>query len=510
MVRPSTFRGQFCRQWAFASLFLFLPNSLIGADLDVASLDSYVEQGMLRWSLTGLALAIVKGDQIVVAKGYGERRYNHDEPIDEHTIFAVASCAKPITATALAILVDEGKIKWDKPIRTYIEDFELKDPVASEHVSVRDFLCHRSGLGGGMFYYTTQSRREIVAQIPLLEPANLFRSQYRYSNINYLAAAQVIPAVTGKSWDEFVDARLFKPLEMTRSTTSYREMQASENVAYPHLKVDDNVHIIEHTNTDNNAPAGGVWSSAWDMAQFLRLHINDGARTGNRILAQTTVQEMRKPLALDPWPDPVMPPSHLNAYGLGWALSTYQGRLVVWHNGLMHGMVSFVGYVPEEDLGIVVLTNHQRNLFNYPLFYHVINQYLGIPDTNLDKANRELLANHVAHMARNLEKKEASRNLGTQPSLPLKEYAGTYEREHGLRAEVTQSEAGHLVLQYENAIADMEHWHRDEFRAKLREPRLKYEGIWFVKFDVEDGSPKSMGVSSEHDITASFRRLPRD
>ena len=178
------------------------------------------------------------------------------------------------------------------------------------------------------------------------------------------------------------------------------------------------------------------------------------------------------------------------------------------HAGLVHGMVSIVGYIPEEDLGIVVLSNHQRNLFNYSLFYHIINQHLGIPDTDLEATNRQLLAKHVDKMADNLKKKEASRKHGTQPSLPLKEYLGTYEREYGLQANVTQSEDGTLILQHGNFVADMEHWQDDEFRATLRQPRLKSEGIRFVKFEVDDGSPNVMRVSSEHDISASFRRLP--
>lgn len=509
MIKQNACRISLLIPWTLACSFFVSPNLLFGAGID-ESLETYIEDGMSTWSLTGLALAVVKGDDVVVAKGFGNRRYGHAEPIDEHTIFAVASCSKPITATSLAILVDKGKINWDKPIRTYIQDFKLKDPVASKHVSVKDFLCHRSGLGGGMFYYSTLNRREVVAKIPSLEPVNLFRSQFRYSNINYVAASEVVPAVTGKSWDEFVKVRLFKPLDMNRTLTSYRAMQASENVAHPHLKVDDRVHIIKQTNSDYDAPAGGVWSSAWDMAQLLRLHINDGVRAGNRILNEATVNEMRKPLVLDHWPDPVMPPSHLNAYGLGWLLSSYQGKLVVWHAGLVHGMISIVGYVPEEDLGVVVLSNQQRNLFNYALFYHIINQHLGIPDTNLDETNRELLAKHVSKMADSLTKKEASRKRGTQPTLPLKTYLGTYEREYGIQAKVTQSDDGTLILQHGNFIADMEHWQNDEFRATLRQPRLKSEGIWFVNFEVEDRAPIVMGISSEHDISASFRRLPSE
>ena len=489
-----------------ACLVLVSPNLLLGADIDLESLQTYVEGGMSRWSLTGLALAVVKGDDVVIARGFGNRRYGHAEPIDEHTIFAIASCSKPITATSLAILADEGKINWDVPIRTYIQDFKLKDPVASKHVSVKDFLCHRSGLGGGMFYYSTLNRSDVVAKIPQLEPVNLFRSQFRYSNINYVAVSEVVPAVTGKSWDEFVKGRLFKPLGMNRTLTSYRAMQDSENVAHPHLKVDDRVHIIKQTNSDYDAPAGGVWSSVWDMAQFLRLHINGGVTDGSRILNEATVNEMRKPLVLDHWPDPVLPSSHLNAYGLGWLLSSYQGKLVVWHAGLVHGMISIVGYIPEENLGIAVFSNQQRNLFNYALFYHIINQHLGIPDTDLDEMNRDLLAKHVAKMADSMKKKEASRKPDTQPTLRLKEYLGTYEREYGIQAKVRQSEDGTLMLQHGNFIADLEHWQNDEFRATLRQPRLKFEGIWFVKFEVEDGIPNVMGISSEHDISASFRR----
>ena len=297
---------------------------------------------------------------------------------------------------------------------------------------------------------------------------------------------------------------------MKRTLTSYQAMQMSENVAQPHLRIDNKVHTISPSNSDYDAPAGGVWSSASDMAQFIRLHMNEGVIGGKRILKETTVKEMRKPLVLDHWPDPVLPPSHLNAYGSGWILNTYHGRLVVWHNGLVRGMLSMVGYLPEEDLGIVIMSNHQRNLFNVALFYHIINQHLGIPDSNLDAANRELLAEHVAKMVANLKRKELSRRNGTTPTLPLKSYLGTYEREYELKATITQNDDGSLVLQHGSFTADMEHWQDDEFRATLRQPRLKAEETWFVKFNVIDDAPVSMYVSSEHDITASFRRLPEE
>ena len=270
------------RSVAVALLLLVLvpPSRARAEDAPLQGIDDSIAGAMKVWEVPGLAVAVVKDDALVLVKGYGVRRLGESAEVDKDTLFAVGSTSKAFTAACLAMLVDEGKIQWDDPVIKHLPSFQLYDAYATHEITIRDLLCHRSGLDRheAVWYGSPASRDEVLRRLRHVKPDWSFRSKYGYQNIMFLAAGQVIPAVTGNSWDDFVKERVFKPLGMTNSNTSVNALPKGGDVASPHHKVKDKVQPIPWRNIDNIGPAGSINSSAADMAQWVRLQLNEGAR----------------------------------------------------------------------------------------------------------------------------------------------------------------------------------------------------------------------------------------
>jgi CubicO group peptidase (beta-lactamase class C family) len=266
------------------ALFFIHPSPSLAQNKNLKEIDEYATKAGQDWRVPGFAMAIVKDDSVIFAKGFGVRELGKSTPVDAHTLFAIASNSKAFTSAALAILVDEGKIKWDDPVTKYLPWFQLHDPYVTREMMVRDLLCHRSGLatfGGDLIWYnTTYDRNEVVRRIRYLKPASSFRSRYGYQNIMLIAAGLVIEAVTGKSWDDFIKERFFTPLGMTTSNTSITAFKSTDNVATPHNEVDGKVNVIHYVNVDNIGAAGSINPCVAEMAQWLRLQLGRGTYKG--------------------------------------------------------------------------------------------------------------------------------------------------------------------------------------------------------------------------------------
>ena len=435
--------------------------------------DDYVNKALKDWELPGLAIAIVKNDKIVYAKGFGVRKLGDPAPVDEKTLFAIGSSSKAFTAAGIAMLVDEGKIKLDDPVTKYLPGFQLFDPYVTREITVRDLLCHRSGLERGDFiwYGTSYDRDEIWNRIRYVKPSWSFRSKFGYQNIMYLAAGQVLARVSGKSWDDFVRDRIFKPLEMTSTNTTIRAFAGQNNVATPHAKVEDKVRTIPWRNIDNIAPAGSINSNVTDMAQWVRLQLAEGSYKGARLISSAEMTEMHEPQTIipkDPQLSMFMPDSHFRSYGLGWMLQDYKGRKVVQHGGAIDGMIAMVGMIPEEKLGVVILSNLQGQLLPTALMFRIFDTYLGGPQKDWAGEMLKGLKGLEDQGKAALKKMEESRVKGTQPSLALEKYAGTYKDDALGDAKVTL-ENGKLVVRTPAFVGDLEHWHYDTFRATFRD-----------------------------------------
>ena len=363
-----------------AVAFVFPPCA--GAE-PLAGLDAYIEKTMKDWQLPGLAIAVVQGDRIIYMKGYGTREIGKDLPVDENTVFAIGSTSKAFTATALGLLVQDGKISWDDRVTDHLPGFQMADPWVTHEIRVRDLLCNRSGLSGvseHLWYATDLSRDEIVYKLRYVPLEAGFRYQYAYRNTMFAAAGQIIPAVTGKSWEAFIKERIFEPLGMTRSSTSVKDLQGMANVATPHMELDGGIVPIKYRNIDNIAPAGGINSSIKDMAQWLRLQINEGAYEGKSIVAPAVIKEthtQHTPIPDGPGMKVLFPTSRRMDYCLSWLAFDHDGRLMIWHNGAIDGMHAVIGLIPEKKIGAVILSNSMDQNLHEALYLWVIDSLLG-------------------------------------------------------------------------------------------------------------------------------------
>lgn len=429
----------------------------------LAGLEEYVERGRQAWGIPGVAIAVVKDDSIVFVRGFGVRRLGESAPVDERTMFAIGSSSKTFTSAALALLVDEGKLTWDSRVAAVLPGFELADQVATAQTTIRDLLSHRTGLPGEnlIFWGTSLNRDQVLARLRYLPLASSPRSRYEYQNLMFLAAGQIIPAATGQTWDDFVTSRLFTPLGMTRSTTRVADLERFDDIASPHAPEGGTMRPIPWLNLDNAGPAGSIVSDVLDMAQWVRLQLGNGRYRGRRLISERELAAMHSPQMLIPNEPPyswLMPDAHLRAYGLGWMLHDYHDRLVVEHAGQTDGMHATVAMMPEEALGVVVLTNSV--LFGFPaaIMHRVFDAYLGRPARDWTAELKRALAPMNKYDARPLPRRLSA----TKPSLPLEKYVGTYR--HRLYGDATVTlRDGRIDLNLLGQATPLEHWHFDTF-----------------------------------------------
>ena len=411
--------------------------SLWAQDAPPADLDSYVANSMKTFDVPGMAVAIVKDGKIVLAKGYGVRKLGDPTPVDEHTMFGIGSNTKAFTTAALAGLVDAGKLSWDDPVYQRLPGFVMYDPYVSHEMTIRDLLTHRSGMGLGegdlLFWpHSTYTREEIIYKLRFMKPASSFRSHYAYDNLLYMTAGQIIPAVTGISWDDYIRQHIFAPLGMNNSNVSNAAFKPGDDHAFPHSRVDGKLQVIHFEVLDNAGPAGAINSCAADMAKWVQLQLNRGKfvdRDG-RLFSEQQSKEMWSPQTILPIGNPPPPLAGLKAnfadYALGWGLRDYHGRKLVGHTGGVAGFVSRVMLVPEENLGVVVLTNAEEGGAFDSILYHVLDHYFGVAADRLDRRFKSVRDTEEKDAAEAMKKAEGVRAADSKPSLPLEKYAGVY------------------------------------------------------------------------------------
>ncbi|MBA3357359.1 MAG: serine hydrolase [Pyrinomonadaceae bacterium] len=458
--------------WLVTLVLITLTNGQLARaqEAPISGFDDYVNRTLRDWKVPGLAIAIIKGDQIELAKGYGVRKLGDPTPVNERTLFAIGSTSKAFPAALIAMLVDEGKLKWDDPATRYLPGFEMYDPYVTRELTVRDLLSHRSGQEGGDFlwYGTEYDRDEVLRRARHLKPTRSLRSRFGYQNVMYLAAGQIIAKVSGKSWDEFIRQRIFAPLDMTASNTSIRDLTKSDNVASPHAEIDDQVKVVPWRSLDNIAPAGSINSNVVDVAQWVRLQLGQGTYQNRRLISPGAIKEMQTSQTVMRAESPFSlwyPEIHFVNYGLGWFLSDYRGRKVVEHVGAIDGMRAQVALIPEEKLGLVILANRGGSTLPAALTYKIFDAYLGAPprdwSAEMLKTEKSLVEQNEA-----AEKKlEAERVKNTKPTHTLEKYAGTYQNDLYGEVKVTH-ENGKLNLRFGSAFTgELEHWHYNTFRA---------------------------------------------
>ncbi len=444
---------------------------------ELKALKSYYEESREAYGVPGLAVAIVKDGEIILAEGFGVKNIKTSEPVDSKTMFPIASNTKAFTAAALAILVDEGEISWDDKVVDYLPYFKLYDPYVTENMTIRDLLTHRSGLatfsGDLIWYGSNYNREDIIRRARYLDPVYGFRQHFGYSNIMYIAAGEIIPVVTGKSWDDFIKEKFFEPLDMKRSVTSTNDLQEFENVATPHTTLKDEMITIDFLNWDNVAPAGAIISTVEDVSKWLILNLNHGIYEEDTIFTTKRSREMwsqETVLGVSSFAEQHWPSMFFRSYGLGWSLSNYLGHKVVGHSGGYDGMISYTCMVPDEKLGFVILTNKNSGLY-YPLVYKTLDVFLGGEEKDWTAFLLDLTEKRESRDKDAEAKRLENRKPNTSPSLDLEAYTGTYGGELYGEAKVDLVN-GELVVQFIPSPmfrGELSHWHFDTFEITFGE-----------------------------------------
>jgi CubicO group peptidase (beta-lactamase class C family) len=494
-----------------------LPNS----SAPPADLDSYVAASMKAFEVPGMAVAIVKDGKIVVTRGYGVRKLGGPTPVDQFTMFAIGSNTKAFTTAALATLVDEGKLSWDDPVYQRLPGFVMYDPYVSHEMTIRDLLTHRSGMGlgeGDLLFWpqSTYTRNDIIYKLRFMKPKSSFRSHYAYDNLLYMTAGQIIPAVTGISWDDYIRQRIFAPLGMNHSVVSNKDFKPGDDYSAPHGRVDGKLQVLALEDLDNVGPAGSINSSAADMAKWVQVQLNRGKfvdRDG-RLFSEQRSKEMWSAQTILPINDPPAPLAGLKAqfadYALGWGLRDYHGRKLVGHTGGVAGFVSRVMLVPEENLGVVVLTNAEEDGAFDSILYHVLDSYFHVPPTDWIAAFKSVRDMREKEAAEILKKAEAGRDANSKPSLPLEKYAGVYN--DAWYGPITiHYENGGLVISFDHTptmIGDLEHWQYNAFKAHWRVRTIEDAFITFaLNADGSIESAKMAAVSPLADFSFDYQDL---
>lgn len=440
--------------------------------------DNYVYQVLKAFDVPGLSVGVVKDGKIVLTKGYGVRRMGNADPVTEETLFSIASNSKAFTATALALLVEEGKLKWEDKVIQYLPWFQLKDDYVTSHLTIRDLLVHHSGLPAYandllLFPPSTFSRQELLRKLKDVPLQHDFRSVYAYDNILYLAAGEVIEKISGLSWEDFVKTRIFDVVGMQHSISRFSDLKKQNNVAYAHVKREGQLKLIssffDQNIGDAGNPAGGIASCAADMSKWIAMQLDSGLTlNGSRLFQTNTTEELWKIVRPMPIPkEPVwLKPAQKNFYGyaLGFRKYDYRGYEVIGHGGLLTGFVSQIALVPQKRLGLVVLTNQ----LSAGAYWSIINYLL---DYYLQAAPFDWIAAYKKEADRMKEKQDSTKKkLLPDPtlklSLPLKAYVGAYN-DHLLGRIRIIDEQGKLALKFLNSPqlnASLTHFHGDIFQ----------------------------------------------
>ncbi|HPW18129.1 MAG TPA: serine hydrolase [Candidatus Aminicenantes bacterium] len=491
--------------------------------------DALVARAMKAFEVPGMAVAVVKDGRVVLAKGYGVRKLGEPAPVDARTLFGIASNTKAFTATALALLVEEGKIEWDAPVIDYLPWFRMSDPYVTREMTVRDLLVHRSGLGLGagdllLWPRSTYTRREIVSRLRYVPLARSFRGAYAYDNMLYVAAGEVIEAVSGAAWEDFVAERILDKAGLASSVPSPSAAATRPDLALPHAPLDTGVTPQPVDANDNLNAAGGIFSCAEDMARWMLVHLASGRLPdGTRLFSDRTGHELTSlvtPIPISP------PPAELQAqrmnfrgYALGFNVNDYRGRKLVSHTGGLTGYVSRLVMVPEIGLGVAVLTNQESGEAYNSVIYAVLDQAMGAAKTDWIGAYLEVRDRARAKTAEALKKATAARDASAGPSLPLPAYAGAYRDAWYGPIDITlegedkgASKASRLVMSFAKTpalVGDLEHWSRDTFVARWRDRVLRADA--YVTFTLDpDGAvveARMKPVSPDTDFSYDFQDL---
>lgn len=478
----------------FLILFLliaFNSNSQTKTNIDLVHLDDYYTKMVKDWDLPSATIGIVKDGELVFSGNYGVLEKGKKEKPNENTLYAIASNSKAFTSAIIGMLVQEGKLDWNDKVKKYLPYFELYDPWVSNEITIRDILSHRVGLGtfsGDVIWFKSNlSSEEIIRRAKYIPKAYNFRSGYGYSNLMYITAGELIKKVTGKSWSQNVKERILSPLQMDRTITTPKDLASKGNYATPHGRENDENIPIEWEDWEEIGATGGLISSVNDIAKWMIFNLNNGIHGKDTLLTKKTRNMVWTPhnnFSVDHTTRNDFK-RHFSSYGLGWGLSDYHGKLRVGHTGGFDGMITAITLIPDEKLGVVVLTNGMKS----PIMaatYTALDLFLGVKSKDW---SAELLKRRNRYEKKDLRisERKQKRILNTSPSVPIDKYVGIYKSDIYGNIKISY-ENDELKMNFEyspDLSATLNHWHNDVWEIKWDQKHA-----WFsfgtVKFNTDN------------------------
>ena len=491
------------KQIILFNLLLFsLVFSLVAQD-NPAIIDAYVESARKDWDVPGMSIAVVRDGKVVLSKGYGTRELEKKDAVDTETLFGAMSTTKAMTAVAMAILVDEGKVDWDEKVIRYLPEFRIGDPYITQELRVRDLFTHNSGLASTDFLWSRTPELapdEAVRRMQYARPAYSFRGGFQYHNGMYLVAGKVIEKVSGMAWERFMTERVFTPLGMTRTFPTVEASRKASNLSSAHFRIKGKIEVIPEMPIDSVGPAGSVWLNADDAGKWVMFLLGDG----KPLLKPATLAELFKPQVILPsgfYPTFRLTKPKWTTYALGWFQHDYRGEKVDMHTGSIAGRTAIIGLIRDKKIGVYILGNLDHAEARHSLMYKVFD-LLVFNDNGRDwnQEVRKLYTTIEAEEEKRSAEQSARRLTGTKPSLPLEKYAGKYSDPFYGSVEIKVVDGKLRAYVAKELTADLEHRHVDTFTGIWSQ---RWRGDTLVTFQL---NPVTGEVASLTSAGQTFRR----
>ena len=462
------------------ALILFISTKSIaqGTPQQLKDFDTYVEKSVADWQTPGLAIVVCKGNEVLFSKGYGVRELGKSDKVDTKTTFACASTTKAMTAAAMAMLVDEGKVRWQDKVVQHLPDFKVADVYLTNELTIRDLFTHNGGMGNADFLwgYSDFNSDDILKRFALMKPAYSLRSSFIYQNVMYLVAGKVIEKLSGMTWADFLKKRIFDPLSMKRTFPTLAASKGETNRSRPHDRVKGVIMPIEDTSADDIAPAGSVWSCVEDMSKWMRFMLDSGRVNGKMLISPVNYLELFKVHSIVTsaqfYPTAILTKPNWMTYGLGWFQHDYKGRMVQFHTGSLQGTVAIHGLIPSEKIGVYVFGNLDHSEIRHAFMYRAFDMLMNEKERDWSSEMKPIYDGIRVQVEAVRKQKESQRILNTKPSLDLEKYTGTYYDPISGKIEV-KLDKGQLVAKLSSKLSmTLEHWHYDTFK-------VTYDKAWF-------------------------------
>ncbi len=462
------------------------------------SLNKYIERGMQQWQVPGLGIAIVKDGKVLLQKGYGVRNINKKDKVNENTLFIIASNSKLFTGTTLAKLEHEKKLSLNDKVTQYIPWFRLWDSTSTKLATVKDMVTHRLGTktfqGDFTFWNSNLPKDSIIWKMRYLKPAGIFRQDYGYCNSGYVVAGEILKKVTGQSWEKYVEENILLPLGMSNTYMNTAGLANRADVASPHNNHYSSLTVIPFDSIDNLGPATSMVSNVKDITKWMMMQLDSGRYNGRQVLPWEVVQKTRDANITISNRKNIYYPTHFRTYGLGVYSTDYNGRQVFWHTGGAFGNVTNVCFVPEEKLGITILTNNDNQSFFEALRYQILDAYLNVPYVDRSKFMMGFFTQ--AKTKTDEELKKMKERVAAHKAMPIKaeDYTGDYYNTVYGKITIAKTDKNMLTCRFQhhpNLVGFMEYMDNNEFRVTYS--NIGY-GIYPAKFTLGDGKAVSVEI----------------